>query len=697
MAIRRIEHVALIAALALLAGCARDSARPEKEAVSLSAVTAACTPPDTAGPGPDPWAVTIKQPLRPLLDSLDKQIATATIDRLPALLLARGRARMAYHPSRVSHDSLYAKARPDEYHYNEVGGEWLSNGTDFRDLIKRFPTSPLADDAAYAQTLLPIGGECEGSVACMVEVRWSAVSGFLRTHPNARQADFAVARALEAFRGVESNRDVRLGTEQDEPGAVRTMVASLDTIARLQTPPRRTRMLMRAGELWEQYADYDRSRAAYAAASATGDTATHRCVQARLAAMPTNGFLLDTVRVINPRRVELHWQSPPSSGNGRIIYRSFTRSDIGDVVARLELNNGTWTDTTARPDTTYWYRVAIDAQGTREFSNPASATTPTWNVEVQRIAVSVADQRLYLFGFLSNGFQQILSVSSDGASVERYDGLLVGVNRIYRTANAFDPYTRDVWIVDGGGVGVLRFHKDGAALPASLFSALRRGSGFLRGDRSEQPSDLSASVDQPRAAAWLEYRDFVVAMDCAGAAGVCWNGKEAAAVLRNDTGAVIATVPLPKVEHFGDEFAMAVFAESSDSSAWLWLLRSGRLLHVSRTGAALGELQIAKPGGWYRPAFTADHEHHTLWFTRIEPVGAVCGALRVECRTELVQLDMRTAMPEPRVVATIKPFTSGAAALAPDLSGGVWLVVDKNVRRIDANGQTLFTVTLKDR
>ena len=186
-------------------------------------------------------------------------------------------------------------------------------------------------------------------------------------------------------------------------------------------------------------------------------------------------------------------------------------------------------------------------------------------------------------------------------------------------------------------------------------------------------------------------------MDCAGAARVCWNGKETEALLRNDTGAVITKVPLPSVAGQGNEFASAVFAESSDSSAWLWLTRSTRLLHVSRTGVTMGELQIGKPGWWYEPAFTADRGRHTLWFTRIEPVGAVCGAPRVECRMELVQLDMRGATPEPRVIAIIKPFASTGVALAPDLAGGVWLVVDQTVRRIDSTGRTLFTVSLKDR
>ena len=244
---------------------------------------------------------------------------------------------------------------------------------------------------------------------------------------------------------------------------------------------------------------------------------------------------------------------------------------------------------------------------------------------------------------------------------------------------------------------MLRFHKNGAELPASLFAALRRGSGFLRGPASEEPTDLLASVDERHVAAWLEYRGHVISMDCVGAAHICWNGRQVEALLRDDSGAVSTKVPLPGIEHRDDEWVTATFAEPRDSSAWLWLARSTRLLHVSRSGTTLGELRIGKPGWFYGPAFTVDRDRHTLWFTRIEPVGAVCGAPKVECRMEIVQLDMRRAEPEPRVIATIRPFASSSVSLAPDLSGGVWLLVDQNIRRIDSTGRTLFTVSLKDR
>ena len=45
---------------------------------------------------------------------------------------------------------------------------WLYQGTDLKELVRRFPNHELADEAAYELTLLPTGGECEGSVACYV-------------------------------------------------------------------------------------------------------------------------------------------------------------------------------------------------------------------------------------------------------------------------------------------------------------------------------------------------------------------------------------------------------------------------------------------------------------------------------------------------------------------------------------------------
>jgi hypothetical protein len=94
----------------------------------------------------------------------------------------------------------YAKARPEEYRYNEVGGNYLYSGSHFQEAEKRFPASALAVDAAYANTKLSQGGECEGFLDCYVENGFAPVREFLTRYPDSPHTAEAVKRADDAFR-----------------------------------------------------------------------------------------------------------------------------------------------------------------------------------------------------------------------------------------------------------------------------------------------------------------------------------------------------------------------------------------------------------------------------------------------------------------------------------------------------------------
>ncbi len=54
----------------------------------------------------------------------------------------------------------YAKARPEQFAFNEVGGDYLYGGYHFRELLRRFPEDSLAPHAGYALTQLAWFGEC---------------------------------------------------------------------------------------------------------------------------------------------------------------------------------------------------------------------------------------------------------------------------------------------------------------------------------------------------------------------------------------------------------------------------------------------------------------------------------------------------------------------------------------------------------
>jgi len=94
----------------------------------------------------------------------------------------------------------YAKARPDEYRFNEVGDNYLYSGFHFQEAEKHFPGSALAVDAAYESTKLSQGGECEGFLNCYVENGFAPVREFLTRYPDSRHTAEAVKRADDAFR-----------------------------------------------------------------------------------------------------------------------------------------------------------------------------------------------------------------------------------------------------------------------------------------------------------------------------------------------------------------------------------------------------------------------------------------------------------------------------------------------------------------
>lgn len=94
----------------------------------------------------------------------------------------------------------YAQARPTEYFYNEVAGNYLYSGSHFQDLEKKFPSNPLAVEAAYEMTNLSQGGECEGFLDCYIENGFARVRDFLLRYPDSPHSAEAIKRADDAFR-----------------------------------------------------------------------------------------------------------------------------------------------------------------------------------------------------------------------------------------------------------------------------------------------------------------------------------------------------------------------------------------------------------------------------------------------------------------------------------------------------------------
>jgi hypothetical protein len=148
-------------------------------------------------------------------------------------------AREGYDSATVA----YMKARPDQFFYNEFHDFYAYNGYHFREIVRRFPTSDVADDAAYQLTKLKSQSmECEGWIPCYIHIEWGPIAEFLQAHPASVYADSAVDRALAVFgTNLDPKRSAEDEIYQYEPAEMRTILAGFDSVTRVLPPPLRTR------------------------------------------------------------------------------------------------------------------------------------------------------------------------------------------------------------------------------------------------------------------------------------------------------------------------------------------------------------------------------------------------------------------------------------------------------------------------
>jgi len=541
------------------------------------------------------------------------------------------------------------------------------------------------DDAAYELTLLPRGGECEGWIPCYISREWDPLAAFLQAYPASPFADAAIERTLAAFGFVETDKDLRTSTGFSDPEEIRKLTESLEAVGRM-LPSRGGRLLLRAAEIWEAFFDYDRARDVYRAALQTPDSAVRGCASARIDGLPERWFTLEPARVIHPQLVELTWEAPASGATAYTVFRSAAKSETGTIVAQLPSDARSWADTTTEPGRVYWYRVTGGGDGGMR-SNPSAAETPALALNILGIAVSSDDGRLHVFGYLSNGFPQVIHVAPDGTSLERDNAEFIGLDSgLVRPS--FAAYVREVWLVDDDGRRALRFQGEPGALPSGLPDVVRQGRELL----SIYPFTprnaglrLIVSIDEKEKAAWITHGGggarAPMSMNCLAAA-VCWLGGERDVRLQDESGRVLTTIPLPQAP--GDlMWATKVFADPADASVWV-LQRAGRLLHIGRDGTIRQSVTLTERSRAYSINLTADLARREIWFTRSAANG----------RHELLRLDLNgpngQAAP-PRVISGDIPFGSH---LAPDFSGGLWLANQQTATRLDANGQTQFIVRL---
>ena len=567
----------------------------------------------------------------------------------------------------------YADSRPEQFQIS--WGLWVYRGTDFQELIRRYPGSEWADDAAYALSLVPRPHHCEGFLACRINVAWEPIAAFLQAYPDSPFAAAAVDRALAVFGEVETDLDLRSTAYWFiDPDRVRELVESLDGVGRMLPPPHGIRLLERAAQLWWQYSDYERADAAYRAAQTGAASEVRSCLDARLDAVPDAWLTLDPTRVIHPGRIELNWQPSNAAVRAFVVYRSPAASELGVAVERLPADAHTWTDTGTVPSGAYWYRVVAELPDGVLQSNGSQAETPPLSLVVQGAAVSTRDEYLHVFGELYNGFPQVIRLAPDGSVFERRNSEFIGVGN---PTSPFARYVDEVWLTDQGGLGVLSFPGAPGRLPATLISAARQGVEHLMDYPRPRWDWPLISLDETENAVWIVSGGGAPwsSIDCVDRLAICWLGGRGGVSLRDETGQIITTVDLRgrggNPEH--------VYADPRDGSVWAQLRDGERLLHLGLDGATLTDLTLR---AHYSFRMTADLVHdRAIWFTRRRP----------DRQTELVRIDVDDPDLRQEIVAVDVP---SLPKMAPDLNGGVWLVTDDEALRIDRSGRTIVRAAL---
>jgi hypothetical protein len=118
-----------------------------------------------------------------------------------------------------------------------------------------------------------------------------------------------------------------------------------------------------------------------------------------------------------------------------------------------------------------------------------------------------------------------------------------------------------------------------------------------------------------------------------------------------------------------------------DASVWVVQGRAGRLLHIGRDGTIRQDLALTERTRSYSLRVAADLERRQIWFTRTNAAG----------KNELLRMDLNGQPLTPRVISG---DVRALSHLAPDLNGGLWVLNQQSVTRMDKDGQTLFTVEL---
>lgn len=123
------------------------------------------------------------------------------------------------------------------------------------------------------------------------------------------------------------------------------------------------------------------------------------------------------------------------------------------------------------------------------------------------------------------GFPQVVIIAADGKTVEQRDGAAIGAAPLNR-------HIHDIYLADGRGHGLLKFHATAGAPPADLFRTVRDGCEVLHAELGPMSAadryglgGMIVSVDEANRAAWVRDGNDgprPSAMDRVATPSMCW-------------------------------------------------------------------------------------------------------------------------------------------------------------------------------
>ncbi|MBI5744199.1 MAG: hypothetical protein HY952_06595 [Elusimicrobia bacterium] len=312
------------------------------------------------------------------------------------LLLGRLMQRFENRYARTYDPETYAsgmpsevQARSEQYSSGEPAAEYYYNGYHFDQLLKIFPHSEFADDAAFEKTAVLHGGECEGDENCSLDWGVWPYIGFLTGYPRSDLAPKAIDAINKDFEALPVDKTGRIsGSRYFSIQGLKNTLGAYEVAVSSAAPEAKAKAEDVLCSLWEKTGEKGHAVAAcqavlkeYPAYPAAAD------IKKRIEKLEVEDFELKSRVSGEDNRPALSWALIEGVGQ-YVVYRS---SDGGGSFVKLAKVSGgnSYQDNALFPGTTYTYYVEAGWRDGVVYSRNVTALIPDDGVVRQLMAGGV--------------------------------------------------------------------------------------------------------------------------------------------------------------------------------------------------------------------------------------------------------------------------------------------------------------------